>query len=154
MYKKLLKQNYVKFGLYMSLVVVVCLLIMHWTGEYTSFDQGGTLDLVFLLSPFVLWLLGLLSYKKKLHNQMSFKQGLAEGVRISLVFGILSPFIFMGYYLLLNPAILDYVSRSYGMTDSSITSVILVDMTVQFVGVMVLGTVYTSVLSFFLKSRK
>lgn len=127
---------------------------MHLTGQYTSFDKGGPLDLIFLVSPFVIWFLGLQSFKKLKKNKVSFKQLVAEGVRISVVFGLISPFIFMTYYLLFNMAILDYVSKSYGLEGSSTTLVITIDMVVQFIGAILMGTIYSAVLAIFMRSRK
>lgn len=151
---KFLQFNYIKYGLIMSSVLVICLLIMHITGHYSSFQTGTVLDAIFVLAPFVVWLFGLLAYRKELKNNMTFKQGWSEGIRISLVFGAVSPFIFMIYYVFFNPGVLSYVRDTYGLNGASNTTVIIVDMLAQAIGSIVMGTVYTAILAFFLKSTK
>lgn len=138
----------------MSGVLLLCLLLMHLSGHFTSFDKGGPLDIVFILSPLVVWYLGLREFKQRHNGKATFKQLWREGILISLVFGVISPFIFMLYYLLINSAILEYVARSYGLEGSTIMTVIIVDMVVQFIGAMLMGAVYSAILAFFLKSKK
>ncbi len=147
------EQNYVKYALSMCGVIVVCLLFMHVTGQYTSFEKRTPLEFIFILAPFILWFLGIKSRKKELKGKMTFKQGLTEGFKISLVFAIISPFIFMLYYLLFNQEILNYVRDAYQLTGASNEKVIMVDMTVQFVGSIVMGTISSAILSFFLKTK-
>lgn len=154
MLKKVLKRNYVRFALLMSLIVLGCLLGMLISGNYTSFEKGGVVDTIFVLSPLVVWFFGIRNYKKQLKNKMTFKQGFFEGMRIALVFAILSPFIFLAYYTLLNPYILAYVRDAYRMTTTNSSAVIAVDMVVQFFGTLVLGAINSSIVSFILYTRK
>jgi hypothetical protein len=84
---------------------------------------------------------------------MSFKQGVIHGLKVSAVFGAVSAIIFMTYYLLFNPGILSYIAESYGMKNAFTWQVILVDMLVQFIGSVIMGTIFTTVVSFFLKSK-
>lgn len=151
---KYLQLNYVKYGLIMSSVLIICLLIMHITGHYSTFQKGTVLDTIFVLAPFVVWLLGLLAFKKERKNKITFKEGWGEGIRISLVFAIVSPFIFMIYYVFFNPGIIGYVRDTYGLTGASNTTVIIVDMLAQAIGSLFMGTIYTAVLAFFLRTKK
>lgn len=148
-----LKQNYVKYALIMCAVVIVCLLLMHATGQYTDFDTQSPFQITFLLAPFIVWFLGLNARKKELKGKLTFTQGVMEGFKISLIFSIISPFIFAAYYLLINPEILKYVRTSYGMTGEADGMVIMVDMLVQFVSALILGTLYGAILSVFLKTK-
>jgi cyanate permease len=150
---KLLQKNHFKYGLIMSGVLIICLLVLHLLGQQTNFDEGILLDTIFALAPFVIWFFSLKAYKKELNNNMSFKQGVIHGVKISVVFGVVSSVIFMSYYLLFNPGILNYIATSYGMKNSPTGLVISVDMTVQLLGSIIMGTLYTAILSFFLKSK-
>jgi hypothetical protein len=151
---ELLKQNHIKYGLILCATIIVCLFFMHISGAGTDFEKKSPFDLLIMLLPFVVWFLGIKAYKKELHNKMTFKQGLTEGFKISLVFGIISPFIFMFYYLLFNMEILTFVRDAYGLTGASDSIVIAFDMFVQFVASIVLGTVYSALISFFLKTKK
>lgn len=148
-----MEQNYMKYGLIMCGVVVFCLSLLHATGQYADFEKKSPFEAIFILAPFVVWFLGIRARKKELKNKMTFKQGLTEGFKISLVFAVISPFIFMFYYLLFNGEILAYVRRAYGMAGASDTIVIMVDMAVQFIGSIVMGTIAGSIISFFLKSK-
>lgn len=150
---KIAQENYLKYGLIMSGVLLLCLALMHLTGQYSSFEKGGPLDIVFILSPFVIWYLGLRAKKRQLKNNISFKQAWVEGIKIATVFAVISPFIFMFYYLGFNPAILGYVRDSYGLEGASKTTVIVVDMVAQFVGAVLMGTIYSAILAFFMKKR-
>lgn len=137
----------------MSSVLLICLTLMHVTGQYSSFEKGGPLDILFILSPFVVWYLGLRAKKKQLKNKMTFKQGWFEGIKIAAVFAVISPFIFMFYYVGFNPGILTYVGNSYGLAGASKTTVIVVDMVAQFVGSLIMGTMYSAILAVFMRSK-
>lgn len=150
----LLKQNHVKYGLIMSGIVALCLILMEITGQNESFDQKSPIFLMgTLVAPFVVWWLGIAARKKLSKGKLTFKQGLTEGFKISLAFGITSPFVFMLYYLLINPEILDYVKTAYMMPSASNGTIIAIDMTVQFVSALIFGSIYAAIISFFLKSK-
>jgi hypothetical protein len=108
--------------------------------------------LVTIIAPFVIWYLGLREYKKDLKGKMTFKQGVRQGFKISLVYAAVSPFIFLVFYFV-NPSLLEYAKTAYGLTAASDTIVIAVDMLVQVVAAIVGGTVYAAILSLFLKSK-
>lgn len=105
------------------------------------------------VAPLVVWTLGIRAKKKALKNKLSFKQGLSEGFKISLVYAAVSPFMFMAYYLFVNPEIINYVRSAYRITGATNNMVILVDMVVQFVTATLFGTIYSAIISFFLKSK-
>lgn len=149
----ILQKNHIKYGLIMSGILLICLTLMHVTNQYSSFEKGAPLDTIFVLAPFVIWFLAIRAYKKELKNRMSFKQGLVQGIKISTVFGIISPIIFMLYYTLFNPGILNYVAESYGMKGAPTVAIIAVDMLVQCVGSIIMGTLYIAILSLFMRSK-
>ena len=151
---EILKQNHVKYGLIMSAIIAVCLLFMEITGQNQSFDQKS--PLVFfsmIVAPFIVWWMGIKAKKDSQKGKLTFKEGLKEGFKISLVYGIVSPFVFVLYYLLINPGILDYVRTSYNLTEASQMTVILVDMLVQFISALIFGTIYAAIISFFVKAK-
>lgn len=139
----------------MSGLTAVCLLLMEVTGNNESFDQKSSLFLAFtVLAPFIVWWMGISAKKQLLGNKLTYKQGILEGFKISLVFAITSPFVFVAYYLLFNYEILNYVRSSYMLSeDTSDTIVILIDVVAQFISAIVFGTIYAAVISFFLKSK-
>jgi hypothetical protein len=151
---ELLKQTHVKYGLILCLILVICLTTMEITGQNQSFDNKSSVFILYqFIAPAVVWFLGIRAKKKQLGGKLTYKQGLTEGFKMSIVFAVVSPFIFMFYYLLINPAILSYVKGAYGMKEASDTTVILVDMVTQFVAAIIGGTLYGAILSYFLRSK-
>lgn len=146
---KLLQENYVRHGLMMCGVLLFCLGLMELTGNNESFDSKSPITIVFMfIAPFVIWYMGINEKKKMLKGKLTFKKGVMEGLKISLTFAIISPFIFMLYYLLLNPDILDYVRTAYGLRELPDAIVITVDMLTQFLSAIVFGTIYAVIITF------
>ncbi len=151
---QLLKQNHIKYGLIMAALTALCLMFMEITGQNESFDMNSPFQLFYtFLAPAIVWYFGIRARKKSLKGKMTFKAGLKEGCKISLVYGIVSPFIFLMYYVLINPTILDSVRTMYGLGNASDTVVIVVDMFIQFVSAIIFGTIYAAIISLFLKSK-
>lgn len=148
---KHLEKNSVKYALYMCAVLALCLILMQVSG--TGFDSKSPfMTFATFIAPFIIWFLGIRAYKKQLKGKMTFKQGVKEGFFISLAFGIISPFIFLVFYLL-NPSVLDYVQKTYGLTSLPIELVVMIDMLVQFISAIIFGTLYGAFISLFLKSK-
>lgn len=83
----------------------------------------------------------------------SYKQGFAEGFRISVVYGLTSPWVFALYYLFVNPGILEFARTAYGMpATASAAQIIATDMLVQVVAAIIFGTIYGAIISYFLKT--
>lgn len=150
---ELLKQNYVKYGLIMCAVIVVCLSIMEITGQNQSFDKSPIVAIWTFIAPGVIWYLGIKTRKDAQKGKLTFKEGVKEGFKISLVFAIVSPFVFLAYYLLINPEILSYVRKAYGLNSAAEGVVIATDMGVQFLSAVIFGTIYAAIISYFLKSK-
>jgi hypothetical protein len=126
---------------------------MELTGNNETFDQKSPIFLFYqFIAPLIVWYFGLTSYKKLHNGKMSFKDGVKEGFRMSLVFGIVSPFIFVAYYLI-NPGIVDFIKTAYQMPDADNNTIIAFDMIVQLVAALIGGTIYAAILSFFLKTK-
>src|SRR5687768_6272599 len=103
----LLKQNPVKYGLIMSGITALCLLLMEVSGQNKTFDGKSIFQMIFMfIAPFIVWYFGIKAKKKLLKNKITFKEALLEGTKISFVYGATSPFIFLVYYLFVNPEIL------------------------------------------------
>lgn len=151
----LLKQNAVRYGLIMSGVIVLMLIVMQLSGHYADHFPGQSPFEMFVITviPFVVWFFGIKSKKKLQKGKLTFKQGVLEGFKISLTFGIVSPFIFAAYYLFVNPEIVSFVRDAYGIYDASFGTVILADMISQFLFSIIFGTIYAAIISLFLKSR-
>lgn len=149
----LLKQSFVKYGLLMNLSILVCLAWMEISGQNESFEKNPVFMVPQFIWPAIVLWLGIGEKKKQLNGKLNFKQGLREGFKISLVFGLTSPFVFLAYYTFFNPGIVDYAAQAYGMTGSDRSVVIMVDMLVQLIAAVIFGSIYSAVISFFLKSK-
>ena len=148
----LLKINYVKYGLLMCAVVVICLLVTELTGNNQSFEKSPMTLFYTFIAPAFVWYMGIKARKDMQKGKLTFKQGLAEGFKISLVYAIVSPFIFLIYYQI-NPAILKYVREAYMLTGSTDAMVIEVDMIIQFSSAVIFGTIYGAMATLFLKTK-
>ena len=148
------KKNYIKYGLIMSGVTVLCLLLMQITGQNQTFDNKSPIQLIAqFVAPLIVWFFGIKARKKELKNKLTYKQGLLEGFKISLVYAIVSPFIFMFYYLFINPAILESVRKIYHLTNTSDAMIIGSDMLAQFIAALIFGTIISAVLATYLKTK-
>jgi hypothetical protein len=149
--EKLLKQNHVKHGLMLCGVLVVCLLLLEITGQ--TFDTKSPLFVVYqFIAPAVVWYLGIKAKKKMQKGKLTWRQGVKEGFKISVVFGLVSPFIFALYYFL-NPEILELVRTLYGNTQISDTALLIMDLIGQFISALIFGTLYAAAISFLVKSK-
>lgn len=147
--------NHVKYGLIMSGVIAFCLAVMELTGQNSSFDNKSPFQFILMfVSPAVIWYFGILAKKKMLKNKITFKKAFWEGVKISLVYGIVSPFIFLFYYLVINRGILEYVRQAYNLNGQSDAIVIAADMAAQFIAAVVFGSMYAAIVAFLLRSKK
>ena len=139
----------------MTVLTAGCLLIMEVTGQNESFDMKNPIQWVYqIVTPFLVWFLGIKALRTAQKNKLTFKQGLMQGVWISLTYALTSPFLFALYYLLINPEILGFVRETYGAAQASIALLIGIDMLVQFVFAMIFGIIYAAIASFFLKTKK
>ena len=151
---KLLRQSHVKYGLLMSGITVICILCMHLTGQYNNLQEKSPFELIFItVTPLVVWYFGIKARKQELKRKITYKQAFMEGVKISSVYAITSPFVFLAYYTFINPNLMDFMRKEYGLQDASDQMVIAFDMFVQFAAAMIGGTAYGALLSLFLKTK-
>lgn len=151
---ELLQKNYVKYGLIMCGVTIASLLFMEITGQNQTFDNKSPIQLIAqFVAPLIVWFLGIRAKKKEQKNKLTYKQGFLEGFKISLVYSTISPFIFMFYYLVVNPEILASVKSIYHLTNTSDAMIIASDMLAQFVASLIFGTIISAVLATYLKTK-
>jgi len=152
---KYLLQNHVKYGLIMSKATALFVLFMHFTGQYTNMKEKSPLEMIFIIFvPIIVWYLGIKARKKELKGKLTFKQGFVAGVKISIVFAITSPFVFLLYYTLVNPSMIDFMKKEYMMPNATTGQIIAFDMLVQFLAALVMGSIYGAIISLFLKTKK
>lgn len=150
----LLKQNYIKYALIMTGVIIACLVYMHLTGNYNDFSSKSPVETIILIgAPLVIWFLGIRAKKKELKGKLTFEQGFKEGFKMSLAFAIISPFVFLVYYLVFNPGIVISVGDAYGIMNAPFVIIIAYDLVVQFLASLIGGTVYGAIISFLIRSK-
>jgi hypothetical protein len=137
----------------MCVAVAACLGLMELTGNNRSFEGNTYFLIVQFLIPFVIWYQGINTLKKKQAGILSWRQGFMEGFRISLVFAIVSPFVFLAYYVFVNLEILESIREAYFLTGASDALVIAVDMAVQVFSAVLFGSVYSALIALVLKSK-
>ena len=139
----------------MTGTLVICLLLMEFTGQNESFENKSPIFLVYqFIMPAVIWYLALRAKKKSQQGKLTYKQGLLEGFKVSLVFAITSPFVFLIYYLFINPQILNYVKTAYQMPQASTSMIITIDLFAQFIAAVVFGTIYAAIIAIFVRTKK
>jgi hypothetical protein len=149
---KFISTIHVRYGLMMVAVLIFCLLLLEITGQ--TIDSISPIFIVYqFIAPAIIWYLGIIAKKKIQKGKLTWKEGVTEGFKISLVFGLLSPLVFALYYLLINPEILAYVKNTYMLQGQTDGFVIVVDMLAQLMSSLVFGTLYAAVISFFVKSK-
>jgi len=137
----------------MCAAVAASLGLMEITGNNQSFESNIYFVIAQFLVPFVIWYLGISALKKRQAGSLSWKEGFMEGFRISLVFALVSPFVFLAYYVLVNSEIVEYVREAYSLAGASDALVIGIDMIVQVVSAVLFGSVYSAIIAFVLKSK-
>lgn len=148
------KRNYIKYGLLMSAITAVCLMLMELTGNNESFDKSPFATFFIFIAPLFVWFLGIREVKKKRKGKLTFKQGLNSGFKIALTYALISPFIFLLYYIVVNPSIVAHVGEAYGLQKASTPLIIIVDMVAQVIGATIFGTAYAALIAFVLKTKK
>lgn len=149
-----IKKSYFKYGLWLSALTLLCLFIMEITGQNNSFDNKSPLIFfLMVIAPALVFYSGIKNLKKSQKNKLTVKEGVQEGIRISIVYGIISPFIFLLYYQI-NPGILESIKIGYGMSEATDSMIISVDMLAQLIMALFFGAIYSTLISFLLKSKK
>lgn len=148
-------RNHWNYALVLSCFTIVCLVLMEVNGNNQSFNSGAWYQVLFMtIAPAVVLFFGIRTKRAILDGVMSFKQGFREGMMISLLFGIISAFVFLSYYQWFNRGILESVRDAYGMVGASDGKVIIIDMVLQVVFALVFGAIVSSLSSLILKRSK
>lgn len=149
-----IKEGPIKYALYMTGIIALCLLFMEVTGQNKSFDSKSPLLMLLMQgAPLLIWFFGIRSKKKQLKNKLTIREGVMEGLMISLFFGVFSSLVFVFYYLFINSAILASVKQVYRMPQATNTIIIAVDVVAQFIFSLLFGAIYSAIVSYFLRTK-
>lgn len=146
--------NAVKYGLILTGTIVVWLAVMHSLGAYSAQKtEMSIVDYFYVLVPAIVLYLGIKEKKKMSKNRLTYKEGVIEGLRISVIYGVLSPIVFYLYYTLVNPDAIQFAKKAYGMMQFSDREVMFADLAVQFVFSILGGLIMSLVISYFLSKK-
>lgn len=125
---------------------------MYSLGYYGSQkDSTSNFDLLSILIPIIGLYLGLRAKRNENDNILTYLQGLSTGVKISLVWAVLSSLLFLLYYVGIDKASLEYVGEAYGMKDSSVMRVLMVDLGIQLISSFIFGSLSSLFFAFLVK---
>ena len=139
----------VKYALIMCGVVIVCLA----TAELSGQTKSPLLAFFPIIAQIVIWYLGIREKKRQQKGKLTYKQGVFEGFKMGLAFGIISPFIFLAYYLVVNPSMIETARSLYQLVGQPDGVVIAVDLTIQCISSILFGILYGAIFSSFLKTK-
>ena len=147
-------RSQLKYALILCSAVVLCLMYMELSGQNQSFDKTPIFSFMMFVAPLIVLYFGIKEKKKLQKNKLTFKAGTLEGFKISFIYALISPFIYLFYYLFINPGIVEYIRQSYRLTGYNDMVVIASDLVGQILTAIIFGTLYGAIASFFLKTKK
>lgn len=140
-----------KYGLLITLVVVLWVLVTHFLFPLAPETKANILaPILFNLAAIVAIYLGIKA--SAANGELSFKQGIKTGMAISLVYGISSCLFFFIVFLFVGPRLMtnEPMAQNYPMWQ-----VALAAYAGMFFGALILGLVYSTIVSFLLvRARK
>lgn len=138
-----------RYGLMITLVVVIWVLITHFLFPISPESKINILGpILFNLTAIVAIYLGIRA--KQGGSVLSFKEGLKTGVAISLVYALSASIFFLILFLLVGPTLMDNEPMAQ---DFPLWQRALGAFAGLFFGSLILGLVYSTVISFLLARR-
>jgi hypothetical protein len=141
----------IKYGLSITAVVVIWVLVTHFLFPVAPESRINILGpILFNIATLVAIFLGISAAAGK--GKLTFKQGIKTGMGISTVYGVTSCLFFLIAFLTVGPSLMtnEPMTRNYPMWQ-----VALAAYAGMFFGALILGLIYSTVISFLLvRSRK
>ena len=138
-----------KYGLLITLVIVFWVVVTHFVFPLPPQSSLNLLaPVLFNLAAIVALYLGIKS--RKAAGEMTFKEGLKTGLSISLVYAISASLFFLLLLLMVGPSIMaaEPQAANYSMWQLALRA-----FSSMFFGSLILGLVYSTIISFFLAKR-
>lgn len=139
----------IKYGLLITVVVVVWVIVTHFLFTLAPTSKLNMLaPVLFNLAAIMAIYLGI--KERKAETEMSFKTGLKTGTSISLVYAITACLFFFIVFLIVGPSLManEPMAATYPLWQ-----VALFAYAGMFLGSLILGLVYSTIISFFLVRR-
>lgn len=141
----------IKYGLLITLVVIVWVFVTHLLFSLPPESKANAIGpMLFNLAAIVAIYLGIKKRWSEANGKISFKEGLRTGLLISFVYALSSSLFFVVLLLLVGPTLManEPLAQTYPMW-----SVALGAFVGMFFGSLILGLVYSTVVSFLLVRR-
>jgi Na+/H+-translocating membrane pyrophosphatase len=139
----------IKYGLLITLVVAVWIILTHFVVPLPPSSKLNLLGpLLFNLAAIIAIYLGI--NERKAESDMNFKMGIKTGLAISVVYAISACLFFLVVLLIVGPSMM---ANEPMAADSPFWRVALGAFAGMFFGSLILGLVYSTIISFFLARR-
>ncbi|HJP92436.1 MAG TPA: hypothetical protein VJ875_10800 [Pyrinomonadaceae bacterium] len=141
----------IKFGLLITFGVMAWVLITRSliTNPQSLVHTLGT-PIIFNLLQFIMIYLGLKARERETADKLTFKEGLKTGVSISLVYAITITLFFAGVLAVVGTK---WLASEPGIANMPVARVAAQAFIGLFVGALLFGLIYSTVISFFLAKR-
>jgi uncharacterized membrane protein len=141
-----------KYGLLITIGVVAWVLIAHSTvSDPKSLVHTLGAPVFFNILHFVMIYLGLKTMERETRETPVFKQALKTGVLISFVYALTAALFFVGVLAVIGTK---WMGSEPGASDLPPSRVAAQAFVFLFVGAMILGLIYSTVIAFFLAKRQ
>jgi len=141
-----------KYGLLITAVVVAWIVIVRLVmGVGADSKANAIAPILFNIAAIVAIFLGLIRRKQEAGGELSFKDGVKTGVGISFVYAVSVCLFFMIEYLIAGPKLL--LSEG-GTQERPLWQVAIFAYAGLFLGSLIFGLIYSTVISFFLAKRQ
>ena len=141
----------IKYGLSITFVVILWVLVTHFLFPLAPDSKANILaPILFNFAAIVALYLGIKA--SDVNRDLNFKQGIKTGMAISLVYGISSCLFFAIVFLFVGPKLManEPMAQDYPMWQAAMAA-----FAGMFFGALILGLVYSTVVSFMLvRARK
>lgn len=139
----------IKYGLLITAVVALWVIITHFVVPLAPTSKLNLLaPVLFNLAAIIAIYLGI--KERKAETEMNFKAGLKTGISISLVYAISACVFFFIVFLIVGPSVM---ANEPMAATNPLWQVVLFAYAGMFFGSLILGLVYSSIISFFIARR-
>ena len=139
-----------KYGLAVTVVVILWVLARHWLDIGPGSSANLLAPVLFNLAQILAIFFGTIRRKEELNGNLSFKQGLKTGLAISLVYGLSACLVFVIDYSIAGPKLL---MNEAGASNRPLPQTAAMAYALLFIGSLIMGLIYSTVVSFFLAKR-
>jgi hypothetical protein len=141
-----------KYGLLITMGVMVWVLIARSTiTNPTSPVHTLGAPIFFNVLHFLMIYLGLKALEREKGDRPTFKEGLKTGVTISFVYALTASLFFVGVLAVVGTK---WLASEPGVVDTPISRIAIQAFVALFLGAMVFGLIYSTLISFFLAKRQ